>query len=91
MLCAIYKTNKKEGMYLYIEKRENFDSVPQALLDSFGKPIFVMLFNLASGKPLINARNEEVQQQIKQNGFYLQMPKQQENLLEQEKKYKNNQ
>lgn len=37
-----------------------------------------MLFNLAGQKSLINANNEDVQQQIKQNGFYLQMPKQQE-------------
>lgn len=79
------KLIKKKGCIFILKKEKIFDSVPQALLDSFGKPIFVMLFNLASGKPLINARNEEVQQQIKQNGFYLQMPKQQENLLEQEK------
>ncbi len=46
-----------------------------------------MLFNLAGQKSLINANNEDVQQQIKQNGFYLQMPKQQENLLEQERQY----
>ncbi|ACA31003.1 YcgL domain-containing protein [Histophilus somni] len=87
MLCAIYKTKRKEGMYLYIEKRGHFDSVPSSLLESFGKPIFVMLFNLAGQKSLINANNEDVQQQIKQNGFYLQMPKQQENLLEQERQY----
>ena len=47
MLCAIYKSTKKEGMYLYVEKRDQFDKVPDALLNAFGKPIFVMLFNLA--------------------------------------------
>ena len=47
MLCAIYKSPKEAGMYLYIEKRDQFAAVPEALLKVFGKPIFVMSFNLA--------------------------------------------
>ncbi|PVX33087.1 hypothetical protein C8D76_10953 [Pasteurella langaaensis DSM 22999] len=83
MLCAIYKSAKKEGMYLYVEKRDQFDSLPDALRSLFGKPIFVMLFNLAGSKPLIQANNQDVMDKIKAQGFYLQMPKQEENLLEQ--------
>lgn len=82
MLCAIYKTKKKEGMYLYVEKRGDFSAVPEALRAVFGTPIFVMLFNLKGAKPLVNADNQEVLQQIQQQGFYLQMPKKEENLLE---------
>ncbi|EGY35211.1 hypothetical protein SC1083_0214 [Aggregatibacter actinomycetemcomitans serotype e str. SC1083] len=62
-------------MYLYIEKRNQFDGVPEALLKIFGKPIFVMLFNLAGEKPLENADKTEVLQNIKEKGFYLQTPK----------------
>ncbi|KNE77266.1 YcgL domain-containing protein [Aggregatibacter actinomycetemcomitans] len=75
MLCAIYKSPKEAGMYLYIEKRNQFDGVPEALLKIFGKPIFVMLFNLAGEKPLENADKTEVLQNIKEKGFYLQTPK----------------
>lgn len=89
MLCAIYKSTKKEGMYLYVEKRDQFDLVPDALRNIFGKPIFVMLFNLSGSKPLIQANNQDVIEKIKEQGFYLQMPKQEENLLEQFKTYKN--
>ncbi|MCK3657314.1 hypothetical protein A4G18_00920 [Pasteurellaceae bacterium Pebbles2] len=85
MLCAIYKSPKKEGMYLYIEKRNQFDLVPEPLLQMFGKPIFVMLFNLAGKKSLAQAENQEVLQQIKAQGFYLQMPPQAENLLQSHK------
>ena len=62
-------------MYLYIQKRDQFDALPDALLTAFGKPIFVMLFNLAGSKPLVNADKTEVLQQIKEKGFYLQTPK----------------
>ena len=75
MLCAIYKSPKEAGMYLYIEKRDQFDALPEALLTVFGKPVFVMLFNLAGTKPLVNADKTEVLQQIKEKGFYLQTPK----------------
>ncbi|SUU45555.1 YcgL domain [Actinobacillus ureae] len=43
-LCAIYKSLKREGMFLYVAKRDQFDSVPETLRPMFGKPQFVMLF-----------------------------------------------
>ncbi|WP_109078806.1 YcgL domain-containing protein [Aggregatibacter kilianii] len=75
MLCAIYKSPKEAGMYLYVEKRDQFEALPEALLKVFGKPIFVMPFNLDGKKSLVNADNAEVLQQIKEKGFYLQTPK----------------
>ncbi|QGM80472.1 YcgL domain-containing protein [Otariodibacter oris] len=83
MLCAIYKSSKKAEMYLYIEKRDQFDSVPEELLQQFGKPQFVMLFNLKGNKSLKRADNQEVLQQIETKGFYLQMPPPVENLHKQ--------
>lgn len=81
-LCAIYKSTKKEGMFLYVPKRKVFEQVPESLLQIFGKPQFVMLFNLTGEKQLKRAKNEEVLQAIQTQGFYLQMPPPPENLLE---------
>ncbi|EIJ71362.1 YcgL domain-containing protein [Pasteurella bettyae] len=86
MLCAIYKSKKKEGMYLYVANRDHFNDVPSELRTAFGTPIFVMLFNLAGEKKLIHADKHEVMKKIQENGFYLQMPPQEENLYEQFKK-----
>ena len=80
-LCAIYKSTKKEGMFLYVAKRDQFDAVPEALRQIFGKPQFVMLFNLNGQKPLKRVKNEEVLQAIQTQGFFLQMPPPPENLL----------
>lgn len=43
MLCAIYKSKKKLGSYLYVANREDFSSVPSVLLEHFGKPELVMM------------------------------------------------
>ncbi|MDO5055419.1 MAG: YcgL domain-containing protein [Pasteurella oralis] len=75
MLCAIYKSQRKVGTYLYVAKRDQFEHVPEALREAFGVPIFVMMFNLAGNKPLVNADKAQVLQRIQQQGFYLQMPK----------------
>ncbi|OOF69626.1 YcgL domain-containing protein [Rodentibacter caecimuris] len=81
MLCAIYKSPKKFGAYLYIEKKGKFDRIPSMLFSSFGQPQFVMLFNLASKKKLINADKQEVKQKILEQGFYLQLAKQDDGLF----------
>lgn len=75
MLCAIYKSSRKIGTYLYIQKRDDFTAVPEALRHAFGQPIFVMMFNLDGEKQLFNADKKEVKNKLEQNGFYLQMPK----------------
>ncbi|GJJ80527.1 YcgL domain-containing protein [Pasteurella canis] len=75
MLCAIYKSQRRVGTYLYVAKRDQFDPVPEGLREAFGVPIFVMMFNLAGNKLLVNADKKQVLEQIQQQGFYLQMPK----------------
>ena len=55
MLCAIYKSKRKPGCYLYISKRDDFSAVPDILMQSFGKPQFLMPFNLRGSKPLVHA------------------------------------
>lgn len=79
-LCAIYRSPKKEGMYLYVAKRDQFEAVPETLRQMFGKPQFVMLFNLSGEKQLKRSKNADVLQAIETQGFYLQMPPP-ENLL----------
>jgi Uncharacterized protein conserved in bacteria len=43
MLIAVYKTAKKEGMYLYVPKKDDFSAVPEALMSRFGQPQLVMM------------------------------------------------
>ena len=81
MLCAVYKSKRKPGAYLYVTKRDDFDRLPEDLMASFGPPQFVMLFNLNGKKSLANVSKEAVLEKIQTTGFYLQLPKQYDGLF----------
>ena len=81
MLCAIYKSPKKAGTYLFIKKRDAFSDVPKALLAMFGTPTLFTVLNLANKKKLALADINKVKENLLGQGYYLQLPPQQENLL----------
>lgn len=83
MLSAIYRSNKREQTYLYIENRDDFSRVPEQLMVSFGSPQFVMLLPLDGRKKLIAANIERVKSALKEQGYYLQVPPPIENLMNQ--------
>ena len=80
-LCSIYKSKKEEGMYLYVPKSSGLKSVPAPLLDMFGKPKHVMDLVLKEGRSLSEADIKKVIAELKNNGFYLQMPPPREDML----------
>lgn len=83
MLCAVYKSLKKEQTYLYVERRDDFSAVPEALLSSFGPPQLVTIINLAARQHLALADLTKVKNQLQSQGFYLQIPPPVESLLSQ--------
>ena len=85
MLCAVYKSLKKDSTYLYILRRDDFSAVPEALLTTFGTPVLVTLINLAKLEHLALADIDKVKQQLTEHGFYLQLPPPAEDLLAQHK------
>lgn len=74
MNCAIYRSLKKWDAYLYVEKQDEFDRLPQALRDMLGNLEFVMTLELGPTRTLANADPEEVRRQLKEQGYYLQLP-----------------
>ncbi|EAS64149.1 MULTISPECIES: YcgL domain-containing protein [Photobacterium] len=84
MLCAIYKSLKKDNTYLYVNKKDDFSDVPEVLMNTFGKPQFVMVIKL-EGRKLALADVEKVKEALKTVGFYLQVPPPVTNLLDQYK------
>ncbi|WP_423188213.1 YcgL domain-containing protein [Alishewanella sp. d11] len=81
MLCTVYRSPRKEGTYLYIEKRDDFSKVPALLLESFGKPELVTLINLAKREHLAQIDINKLKAALTEQGFYLQLPPPPENLL----------
>lgn len=83
MLCAVYKTRKKQGMYLYIEKKDDFNKVPEALMSQFGTPELVMILPLEKRQVIAGVDKDKLMTALEENGFYLQMPPKEDDLLAQ--------
>ena len=82
MQTYIYKSSRKDELYLYITKKDDFSDVPQALFDSMGKqPIFVMELNLSPNKPLAREDVSKVIKSLESQGYHVQMPPQTHNLM----------
>jgi hypothetical protein len=81
MLCAIYKSPKKAQTYLFVKTRDDFSAVPEALMNTFGTPILVTLINLATKEKLAMADLDKVKVNLNEQGFYLQLPPPQEDML----------
>lgn len=85
MLCAIYKSTKKEQTYLFVKNRDDFSAVPEQLMLSFGTPVLVTITNLATKDKLAFADLAKVKTSLDAQGYYLQLPPPPENLLKQHK------
>jgi uncharacterized protein YcgL (UPF0745 family) len=72
--CWIYKSLRKNQMYLYLTDEGDFTRVPAPLLERFGRPGFVMKLALHAHRRLAHADVNEVLSQLRQRGWYLQMP-----------------
>lgn len=74
LLCQVFKSPRKEQMYLFVEKDKGTEDVPEALMATFGEPEPVMLLDLKPDRTLARANAQDVIDAIKAQGFYLQMP-----------------
>lgn len=74
MYCTIYKSAKKDDTYLYVEKEGDFSRVPDSLLQLLGGLEQVMELELTLLRKLARADVEQVRAQLREQGYYLQMP-----------------
>lgn len=74
MNCAIYRSLKKWDTYLYVEKKDDFERVPRPLRDMLGGLEFVMTLELGPRRKLANADAEQVRRELKEQGYYVQLP-----------------
>ncbi|EPL6454856.1 YcgL domain-containing protein [Providencia rettgeri] len=85
MICAIYRSPKREQTYLFVEKKDDFSRVPEELLAQFGTPQFAMVIALDKREKLANADLARVKADLQEVGYYLQFPPPVEDLLSEHK------
>ncbi|MFC5695660.1 YcgL domain-containing protein [Pseudomonas sp. GCM10022186] len=81
-ICSIYKSPRKNEMYLYVDKREALSRVPEALLNAFGAPQHAFDLVLTPERKLAREDIDKVLENIEKQGFHLQMPPAQEEYIE---------
>jgi uncharacterized protein YcgL (UPF0745 family) len=72
--CWVYKSPRKQEMYVYLAKEDDFDVLPDALTARFGSPEFVMELELHPERKLARADVLKVMANLREHGFHLQMP-----------------
>lgn len=75
-ICTVYRSPRREGMYLYVDKAEDLARVPEALLQQFGKPEQAMTLVLTPERKLARADVNRVLDALESTGYFLQMPPQ---------------
>jgi len=72
--CWIYRSSRKDEMYLYLATEDDMAVVPDGLMREFGVPCLVMMLELSPGRPLARADVGAVIAALEKDGFYLQLP-----------------
>lgn len=72
--CWIYRSSRKDEMYLYLAEEDGFEQLPELLKKQFGQPSLVMELELSASRPLAREDVGLVMEKLREQGFYLQMP-----------------
>jgi len=76
LIIDIYRSSKKEGLYVYLKKDDTVDSLPEEFKKHCGKLEHSMRMLLTPEKKLANADTKKVIAQLSERGYYIQMPPQ---------------
>ena len=74
MKCVVYKGAGKSDTYLFVECESDISQVPSDLLEALGTLEKVMNLELSPDQTLARADPDTVRQQLRDKGFYLQLP-----------------
>ena len=72
--CYIYRSSKKDELYLFVAKEDDFECVPEEVMKGFGAPRKAMELELTPETKMARSNAAEVLANIEERGFHLQMP-----------------
>ncbi len=74
MKAFIYRCSRKPDMYIYLAEEDDFSNVPKEIFNSLGIISFAMELEINSDRKLAREDSEKVMENLKENGFHLQLP-----------------
>ncbi|MBE7375345.1 YcgL domain-containing protein [Pseudomonas lopnurensis] len=82
LICSVYKSLRKNEIYLYVDKRDALKRVPEGLLAAFGPPQLAFEMVLTPERKLAREDVAKVLENIEKQGYHLQMPPAEEDYIE---------
>lgn len=83
MLCHVYRSSKKEGLYVYVLEDAGLDHLPDPVMKQLGEPTLALTVDLSKRTSLGQENIAEVRGNLESQGFHIQMPKDIEHLVTQ--------
>ncbi len=71
MLCSVYRSVKKEGIFLYIRSGYSVTELPQDLKDLVGQTYHVLNLDLSKVTRLQQVDPKELEQRLQDEGYFL--------------------
>ena len=81
MKCWVYKGNKRPDTYIYVDREDDFEHLPEGLLSAFGELELSMQLDLSTIKKLAREDIKAVINALDEQGFYIQLPPKNPSLL----------
>ncbi len=81
-ICSIYKSPRKNEMYLYVLKSDALERIPEGLLTVFGKPVHAFDLVLSPERALAREDINTVLEHLDTQGYHLQMPPAEDEYIE---------
>lgn len=72
--CWIFRSGRHREMYLYLDREDGFDRLPEALREHFGPPTLVMQLPLDRNRRLAREDVMQVMANLRDQGYHLQLP-----------------
>ena len=82
MQCYIYRSSIKDGLYVYLAVEDGLDTLPEPVKKQLGDAEFAMALELTTDRKLGQEDTIKVMENLKNQGFHLQMPRDLETQLE---------
>ena len=82
MQCYIYRSSIKEGLYVYLADEDGLTSLPDPVMKQLGTPEYSMTLDLHPDRKMSQEDPVVVLENLKSDGFHVQMPRDIEHQLE---------
>ncbi len=74
MQCYVYRSERKEGLYIYLAKAEDFDCLPSDLRQQCGTLELALEFELTPQRKLGQEKADSVLESLNTRGYHVQIP-----------------